>query len=56
MEEYYFFIAVYERTVQPKALVDLNQIRSFIGEENPAAASRLAARLLELAWTFGDKS
>jgi plasmid stabilization system protein ParE len=39
----------------PKALADLNQIRSFIGKENPVAASRLAARSLELGWAFGDK-
>jgi toxin ParE1/3/4 len=37
-----------------KALADLDQIRSFIGKENPAAASRLATRLLELAWALGD--
>ena len=37
-----------------KALADLDQIRSFIGKENPAAASRLATRLIELAWALGD--
>ena len=37
-----------------KALADLDQLRSFIGKENPAAASRLATRLLELAWALGD--
>ena len=37
-----------------KALADLDQIRSFIDKENPAAASRLATCLLELAWALGD--
>ncbi len=37
-----------------KSLADLDQIRSFIGEENQAAASRLATRLIELAWALGD--
>ncbi len=48
------FIGVYERTLHPEALADLDQLRSFIGKENPAAASRLATRLLELAWALGD--
>jgi toxin ParE1/3/4 len=37
-----------------KALSDLDQIRSFIGKENPAAASRLVTRLLELAWALSN--
>lgn len=37
-----------------KALADLDQLQSFIAAENPAAASRLVTRLLELSWALGD--
>jgi toxin ParE1/3/4 len=37
-----------------KALADLDQLRAFIARENPAAASRLVTRLLDLAWALGD--
>ncbi len=37
-----------------KALADLDQLRAFIAKENPAAASRLVTRLLDLAWGLGD--
>lgn len=37
-----------------KAQADLDQLRSFISQENPAAASRLVTRLLELSWALAD--
>ena len=37
-----------------KAQADLDQLRSFISQENPAAAARLVTRLLELSWALAD--
>jgi toxin ParE1/3/4 len=37
-----------------KAQVDLDQIRSFISQENPSAASRLVTRLIELSRALSD--
>lgn len=37
-----------------KAQADLDQIHSFIYQENPAAAARLVTRLLELSWGLAD--
>src|SRR4051812_32613524 len=37
-----------------KAQADLDQLRSFISQENQAAASRLVTRLLELSWALAD--
>jgi addiction module RelE/StbE family toxin len=37
-----------------KAQADLDQLRAFISQENPAAASRLVTRLLELSWRLAD--
>ena len=37
-----------------KALVDLDQLHSFLSKHNPAAASRVTTRLLELCELLGD--
>jgi toxin ParE1/3/4 len=37
-----------------KAKADLDQLHSFISRENPAVASRLVTRLLELSWALAD--
>ena len=37
-----------------KALADLDQLRSFIAKENPAAASRLVTGILELSLALDD--
>ena len=37
-----------------KAQEDLDQIRSFVSQENSEAASRLVTRLLELSWALAD--
>jgi toxin ParE1/3/4 len=36
------------------AQADLDQLRSFISQEHPTAASRLVSRLLELSWALAD--
>ena len=37
-----------------KSQADLDQLRSFISQDNPAAASRRVTRLLELSWALAD--
>jgi toxin ParE1/3/4 len=37
-----------------KAQADLDQLHSFVSQDNPAAASRLATRLLELSWALAE--
>ena len=36
------------------ALRDLENIASFVGKDNPKAASDIVARLTELSWSLGD--
>jgi addiction module RelE/StbE family toxin len=37
-----------------KAQADLDQIGTFISNDNEEAASRIVTRLMELAWALGD--
>jgi plasmid stabilization system protein ParE len=36
------------------ALLDLENIASFISRDNPEAASDIVARLVEISWSLGD--